>query len=107
MQRGVAERLGQAWVTAWQGRDHAAVLDLLHPDAVITDPVAGKVRPNSVADFVRVELTGERPELLEWRVLPGADSAAVATIWSDGTERLDTLVVADDGRIVRVMVHRV
>jgi hypothetical protein len=38
--------------------------------------------------------------------LVGADSVAVATVWADGVERLDTLVLADDGRVVRVMTHR-
>ena len=79
---------------------------LMHGDAVFTDPVAGKVRAHAVADFVRVELAGTRPDLLEWRSLPGADSVAVASVWADGAERLDTLVLADDGKVVRVMCHR-
>ncbi|MGH9186915.1 MAG: hypothetical protein ACRD0U_14030 [Acidimicrobiales bacterium] len=106
MDESAAQRIAEAWVTAWAGSDPGAVLDLLHHDAVITDPVAGKVRSHSVPGFVRVELTGTRPELIEWRSLAGADSVAVASVWSDGTERLDTLILADDGGVVRVMCHR-
>jgi hypothetical protein len=106
MERREAERLATEWVRAWAAGDVEGVLDLLHHDAVITDPVGGKVRKEAVTDFVRVELVGTRPDLVEWRALPGSDSVAVATVWADGVERVDTLVVADDGRIVRVMTHR-
>ena len=93
--------LAAAWVAAWRGNDPDAVLALLHDDATIADPQAGKVRRDSIAAYV-----GEHLDLpiAEWRALDGADSVAIVMRFTDGRDGVDVLVLADD-KVVRCMRH--
>ena len=102
-----ARRLAEAWVDAWNSLQPERVLSLLHDDAVVTDAAAtgGKVRPPDVADHVRRRMAERFEPVRSWISLPGVDSVAVVCTMADGHRRADTLVLADDGRIVRVMVH--
>ena len=100
--RPAVNDLAQRWVSAWNGDDAAAVIALLHDDATIADPVAGKVRRDAIPAFVAEQLG---LDIVDWRALPGADSVAVVVRFADGREGVDVLVVADD-RVVRCMRHR-
>jgi hypothetical protein len=103
------QRIAARWVEAWDGDEPAVVLALLHPDAVLADPEAGKVRPPDIAGFVARSIAvgplAERLPVIDWFALPGADSVAVVCTLADGRHRVDTLVLADDGRVVRLMRH--
>jgi hypothetical protein len=102
-----ARDIAAAWVDAWNGRDSEVVLRLLHGSAVINDVERGKVRGPSVGKYVRGQFeAADRPWIRTWFSLPGVDSVAVVLNYSDGERVVQTLVVADDGRIVRVMDHR-
>jgi hypothetical protein len=102
MEQPALNELASQWVDAWNGDDPAAVVALLHDDATIADPTAGKVRRAAIPAFAaeRIGLG-----IVEWRALVGADSVAVVMAFTDGREGVDVLVVAD-GRIVRCMRHR-
>jgi hypothetical protein len=102
-----ARRVAEAWVDAWNSLDPERVLGLLHDDAVVADATAdgGKVRAPGVADHVRRRMTERHEPVRTWISLPGVDSVAVVCTMADGHRRADTLILADDGRIVRVMVH--
>src|SRR5262245_22368626 len=99
-----AAELAAAWVDAWNSGDPEQTLGLLHGNAVIADPAAGKIRGAFVPPFIR-KLRGELAAIRGWFALPGADSVAVVATLDDGSKRVDTLVIAEDGRIVRVMWH--
>ena len=99
--------LAQAWITAGGAPTPPRCSALSHPDAVDHRP-GRRQGPSRQRRRLRPR-RARRGQTRRDRVAGAAraDSAAVAAVWSDGTERLDTLIVADDGRIVRVMVHRV
>jgi hypothetical protein len=102
-----AGRVGAAWVDAWNSGDSDRVIALLHPSAVIADPSAsgGKVREPDVPDHVRARIAAGGTEVRDWIALAGVDSVAVICSLADGTRRADTLVLTDDGLIVRAMLH--
>jgi len=99
------QHIANAWVEAWAGDDPAAVLALLHDDATIADPTAGKLRADAIPAHVAEVLAGERSTVVEWHAHGGADSVAVVLRRADGSEGIDVLVLAD-GLIVRAMRHR-
>jgi hypothetical protein len=102
-----AREVAAAWVNAWNGKDPEVVLRLLHAGAVINDVEKGKVRSPAVGKYVRMLFeVPERPRIRTWFSLPGVDSVAVVLNLSDGERVVQTLVVANAGRIVRVMDHR-
>jgi hypothetical protein len=100
-----AQHVANAWVEAWEGDDAAAVLALLHDDATIADPIAGKVRADAIPAHVAGVLAGERSAVVDWHAHSGADSVAVVVRRADGSESVDVLVLSD-GKIVRAMRHR-
>lgn len=100
-----ARAVATAWLDAWSSGDADRVLALLHDEAVIADPVAGKVRPTAIADHVRSALAERSPVCERWSAHPGADSVAVVCELAGGAVLVDILVLAEDGRIVRVMRH--
>lgn len=102
-----ARAVAGAWISAWNGADPEQVLALLHEKAVIADPAseAGKVRPPLVPQHVRRLLAEGHVPVRSWVATAGVDSVAVACNMGDGSRRVDTLVLAEDGRIVRVMIH--
>jgi hypothetical protein len=104
MEHEQAAGVAAAWVEAWNSGDPERILSLLHANAVIADPEAGKVRGALVPPFVR-KRRATSPEVRSWFSLPGADSVAVVANLDDGARRVDTLVIAEDGRVVRVMWH--
>jgi hypothetical protein len=99
------QHIANAWVEAWAGDDPAAVLALLHDDATIADPTAGKVRADAIPAHVAEVLAAARPMVVEWHAHGGVDSVAVVLRRADGSEGVDVLVLTD-GRIVRAMRHR-
>jgi ketosteroid isomerase-like protein len=100
-----ARRVAESWVDAWNSLDPERVVALLHDDAVVADPDGGKVRAPDVAAHVRRRMAERFEPVRTWSALAGVDSVAVVCTMADGHKRADTLVLADDGRIVRVMVH--
>jgi hypothetical protein len=102
-----AHRIAEAWVDAWNSHEPDRVVALLHDDAVVADPAAagGKVRPPDVPAHVARRMDDHFEPVRTWISLAGADSVAVVCTMADGHRRADTLILADDGRIVRVMVH--
>ncbi|MEO7556997.1 MAG: nuclear transport factor 2 family protein [Acidimicrobiales bacterium] len=104
-----ARRVAGAWVDAWRSGDPERVLALLHESAVLVDPAdevhGGKVRPPDVAAHVRARMAAGAPPVHSWTALAGVDSIAVTCTRADGTRQSDTLVLTDDGRIVRAMRH--
>jgi hypothetical protein len=102
-----AREVAAAWVEAWNGEDPEVVLRLLHAGAVINDLDKGKVRSPAVGKYVRLLFDEPgRARIRTWFSLPGVDSVAVVLNLTDGERVVQTLVVATDGRIVRVMDHR-
>lgn len=99
--------MAAAWVDAWNSGEPDQVLALLHTNAVIADPADehGKVREPNVPAHVRRRMTESHVAVRSWESLAGVDSVAVVCTMADGTRRADTLVQAEDGRIVRVMLH--
>lgn len=97
------------WLAAWDGDDPDRVLALLHSDAVFADPAAGKVRPPDLPGFVGRSVNPpngtERHVVREWFALRGADSVSIVCVLADDSHRVDTLVLAEDGKIARVMRH--
>ncbi len=107
MDPSTAAALARSWVQAWNDGDTDAVMDLLHPDATVADvwPRPAKVRAADVRSHLQGRFADHREAVVAFECHLGVDSIALVCELEGGAQRVDTLVLADDGRVVRVMLH--
>ncbi|MGQ0616311.1 MAG: nuclear transport factor 2 family protein [Acidimicrobiia bacterium] len=106
MQQNEVKAVVDRWVRAWNGDDPAAVHAQLHPDITVSHP-GGEVGPEDAFEWVATTMKGTLPAIVRWYGLDGGNSVAVVGALASRGRQVDTLVLADDGRVVRLMRHHV
>lgn len=105
MEQNEVKVVTDRWVRAWNGDDPSAVQAQLHTDATVSHP-GGEVGSEDAFEWVATTMKRARPAIVRWYGLGGGSSVAVVGALGDGGRQVDTLVLADDGRVARLLRHR-